>query len=637
MLARNRRRRGWRAHVLACALVLAGQAAWSGQAWAQPDAHTITLIHLNDLHANLIPHLDLERVEAGEDTPAHMRVVERGGIARIATLIQQIRSDNPHSVLMNVGDTYHGGVEALYTRGNAIVPAVNALGVDIGVPGNWDFAYGAATTRMRYAAKPSRPARFMNWLFWDGPVERPNFPNLAANLTQTLPPLAKGDLLLPGTRILDVGGVRVGFIGLTSDIVPRMAAPFAWGFAFLQGEEEYRALIDRLAAQLRQDGATVVVVMSELGLHRDHRLAQIIRPGVDVFFSAHTHEATFVPLESASGAVVVESGNDTFLGRMDLTVRDGVIIARAWRLLPVEASIPEDETVRELVDAARAPFLAPDVNMEYPAPWVKLPLTRPIDTVVGHVDRLLHRRSVLENPFNALLAEVMRRLAGTQVSMTPGFRFDAVVLPEGAQGAGVAAAGGEITLEHLYRFLPIAPSLAVGEVRAADLRKVLETELMRVFSTDAFKHSGGWFGGFGGLEIDVDLSRPDGERVQGLRLWGAAEPFRDDDVISVVSCIRPFDEDNVMCSNPNFSGITEVKNDVTGRAWTPLEVLLQAFETGEATVKTHANVRQQGSVPLWPAARFIQPLTQDASSLGAAHAATDRPMAQGDGLAGTEN
>ena len=107
--------------------------------------------------------------------------------------------------------------------------------------------------------------------------------------------------------------------------------------------------------------------------------------------------------------------------------------------------------------------------------------------------------------------------------MTPGFRFDAVVLPGGA------AARGEVTLEQIYRYLPIAPSLAVGEIRGEDLRNILEVELVRVFSPDPFEHSGGWLGGFGGLEIDVDLSRPDGERVRSVRLAGADEPIGDDE------------------------------------------------------------------------------------------------------------
>ncbi len=589
---------------------LLAQLAMAGPGHAEAPTQTVTLIHLNDLHANLVPHLDLERVTPGNGAPAATRVAERGGIARIATLVQRNRNENRDALLVNVGGTYHGGVGARCTRENAIVPAVNALAIDVGVPGNWDFAYGAVATRMRYAAEPAWPARFLNWLLWDGPVERPNFPNLAANLTQTLPPFARGERLLPGTLVRDVGGVRIGFIGLTSDMVPRMAKPFAWGFDFLQGEENYRELINRSVAELREEGAEVVVVMSELGLHRDHRLAEIVKPGVDVFFSAHTHELTAVPLASASGAVVVEAGNDGFLGRMDITVHEGAVIERVWSLIPVDASVPDDPGVRELVEQARAPFLAADVDMELPAPWVELPLTRPIDSVIGQVDTLLHRRNVLDNPFNAMLAEVIRQAAGTQIAMTPGFRFDAVVPPATGRGLSATGASGEITLEQLYRFLPIAPSLAVGEIRGEDLRDILELELTRVFSSDPFQHSGGWFGGFGGLEIEVDLAQPDGKRIRRLHLSESETPIGDDEILTVASCVRPFDDDGVMCSNPAYRNVTEFDNPAIGRAWTPLELLVHAFETGGAPVAPDSRVEDRGNVALWPQGPFIQPLLQ---------------------------
>lgn len=577
--------------------------ATPGVARSEDKAQTLTFIHLNDLHANLVPHNDLVRVESVDGAPATARVEERGGIARIATLIGRIRGENPDAVLMNVGDTFHGGVEALYTRGNAIVPAVNALGIDIGVPGNWDFAYGAVTTRMRYSAEPSLPARFINWLFWGDDVDRPNYPNLAANLRQTMPPFAKGDLLIPGTLIRDMSGVRVGFIGLTSDMVARMAPVFAWGFDFMQGEENYRVLINDSVAALRAEGAEVVVVMSELGLHRDRRLAEVVEPGVDVFFSAHTHEVTPVPLDSASGAVVVEAGNDGYLGRMDIQVRDGAVASLKWSVMPVDVSVPNDPVVQKLVEEARAPFLAADVDMELPAPWIELPLTRPIDTVVGHVDRLLHRRDVLHNPFNAMLAEIIRRAAGTQIGMTPGFRFDAVIPPKVAGGAS-----GEITLEQIYRYLPIAPMIATGTIRGETLRGILELELTRIFSEDPFQHSGGWFGGFSGLDVEVDLTRGDGERIQRMSLMGSPEQIGDDDVLTVASCVRPFDDDDIMCSNPGYSDISEIENPTTGRSWTPLEFLVDAFETGAAPVPPNSRVTDRGGQMLWPEDLYIQPL-----------------------------
>ena len=113
---------------------------------------TIPLLHYNDLHAHLTPHKDLLRVgdTCAVDANASAVIVERGGIARLKGLVDSLRAQNADAILMNIGDTYHGGVEAAYTQGNAIVAPVNALGIDVAVPGNWDFAYGPGVWRKRY-------------------------------------------------------------------------------------------------------------------------------------------------------------------------------------------------------------------------------------------------------------------------------------------------------------------------------------------------------------------------------------------------------------------------------------------------------------------------------------------------------
>lgn len=74
-----------------------------------------------------------------------------------------------------------------------------------------------------------------------------------------------------------------------------------------------------------------------------------MKPGtVDVFFSAHTHETVFVPLQSRSGALVVEAGDDTYLGRMDIRVLNGKVVDRQWKLEAVTTDIPEDGAIKAL-------------------------------------------------------------------------------------------------------------------------------------------------------------------------------------------------------------------------------------------------------------------------------------------------
>jgi len=225
---------------------------------SQASAQTITFMHLNDLHAQLTPHLDLV------DKDGKAVYASRGGVARLATLVRQIRTEAPASVLMNIGDTFHGGAEALYTNGNAIVDPVNALGVDVGVPGIWDFAYGPGVMRLRYAELSAAQRRVLESAA-GMPIQSPNFINLAANMTYTTPPAQAGQQVLPATLLRDVGGVQVGFIGLTSDIVAEMDEKLATGLAFTQGETAYRDLVNTQSASLRAQGAQLVVVMSELG------------------------------------------------------------------------------------------------------------------------------------------------------------------------------------------------------------------------------------------------------------------------------------------------------------------------------------------------------------------------------------
>jgi 2',3'-cyclic-nucleotide 2'-phosphodiesterase (5'-nucleotidase family) len=74
--------------------------------------------------------------------------------------------------------------------------------------------------------------------------------------------------------------MSVGFIGLTSDIVPRMSETLATGFAFVQDEADYLQLLTTHAQQLRSEGAMAVVVLSELGLHKNWRIARDLPPGV---------------------------------------------------------------------------------------------------------------------------------------------------------------------------------------------------------------------------------------------------------------------------------------------------------------------------------------------------------------------
>ena len=577
-------------------------------------SQTITFIHFNDLHAHLTSHADVVP-DASPGQPANAtKVVMRGGLARTATMIKRIRAQNPDSILMNIGDTYHGGVEALFTNGNAIVDPVNALGIDVGVPGNWDFAYGPMVTRLRYFDTSQADLRMLGRMaskfMPGGDIKRPSFPNLAANMTYSMPPRKAGKSPLAPTMLKQVGGVSVGFIGITSDVVQMMYGPLAMGLNFVQGEENYKNLIQKYARSLRNQGAQVVVVMSELGIQKNFRLAQIIEPGlVDVVFSAHTHEAIFEPLKSASGALVVEAGNDGYIGQMDVVVNNGKVTARKWKLMPIGSDIPEDSVVKRLVDAARAPFLVANPNLSMPMPILGQRLTQSIATVVGHSAQPLDRRHALESTFNDAFAEALRHKAGTQLALTPGFRFDAVVgRPGGLPMEDNTVVQDKITLEDVYRFFPVSYTLATGKVTGKRIKEIMENTLTHVYSPNVFNQGGGWFDGFGGLTGNINLAMPDGQRVSRLATKDNRQPMRDQDVFSIVGCTRPMESDGVLCSYDGFTQVSPLQNPETGDAWTVADIFVDMLAGSGLPKVTGHNFNELSGERVWPQGTFIQPL-----------------------------
>lgn len=554
---------------------------------------TISLIHMNDLHAHLIPHLDYD-YNNGQPI-----IRQRGGLARISTAIKQIRNENPDSILLNIGDTYHGGVEAFYSTGNDIVDPVNALNIDIGVPGNWDFAYGPAVTRERFSGQSIN--------FTTTEIKQINYQALAANVTSTTPVE-----FLPATHTITINGVVFGFIGITSDIVPRMFAGLALGLDFLQGKQNYIDLINAHAAQLREQGANVVIVLSELGIHKDIALADSISiNSVDVFFSAHTHELTAAPIKGSSGALVVEAGNDSYLGRMDMHFdAEHKLLMSEWSILTIDDNYAPDSEVALMVEKIRQPYLSAAVNMSIPMPLVNQTLTQPIDTVIGHTNHTLDRRHALENYFNNAFTSMLKQYAGTDIAMAPGFRFDSIIPGSGYLLEDNTIASGNITLEDVYRFFPVTFNLATGTVSGSRLKNIIEENLNAVFSTDSFQHSGGWFDGYAGLELSLNLSGPDNQRIVNISQSNNPVDIADNDLLTVAGCIRPveLDSGNILCSYNGFENVTALINPITNEPWTAIDFLTEQFIQNQLPNTLQQHIHEQSNTPMWPDSEFVQPL-----------------------------
>jgi 2',3'-cyclic-nucleotide 2'-phosphodiesterase (5'-nucleotidase family) len=202
-----------------------------------------------------------------------------GGLAKLTTLIKEVRADTPHSLLLAVGDTTHGSAEMVFSLGDLIMPWLNDIGIDAFTPGNWDFGYGPRVYRQRFtAANPPLAPNNRTTIAWmdstvvgpecnratynwqppgaTGPYNSPFVPGNLCHVTKATFETVAMNLynynevtgVMGGTvhnayTIREVGGVKVGVLGLTSDVVPQQAQAFNTGFRFTMGYKEMAANI----------------------------------------------------------------------------------------------------------------------------------------------------------------------------------------------------------------------------------------------------------------------------------------------------------------------------------------------------------------------------------------------------------
>lgn len=417
----------------------------------------ITLMQLNDSHAYLEAHQETFWSSGG----AVYRKV--GGLARVAAVLKQARSERPGGVLaFDGGDTIHGTYAATKTRGEALVPVLRAMGLDA-MTAHWDFGYG-----------PEQLGRI---------VESLGYPMLAANAYRE----GSGEPPFPACKVFEAGGLRVGVVGIAATIVDKtMPAAFSKGLRFTLGDTELPGLIDRLRGEERAD---LVVVLSHLGFPQDVKLASQV-PGIDVLLSAHTHNRLRRPVRVGSTIIIQSGSHGSFVGWLDLEVEGGKITDYRHELVVMEQSLQPDPEVEALVEAAMQPF------------------RDELGEVAGETRTGLNRATMLEATMDNLLLQSLLELTGTEAAFSNGWRFGAPVPP------------GQVLVNDLWNMVPVDPPVSTVMMTGEELRSMLEENLEHTFAADPFQQMGGYVKRMMGVKLHFKAENPRGERIQGLFLGG---------------------------------------------------------------------------------------------------------------------
>lgn len=91
----------------------------------------ITILHTNDVHSHIDPF-----------GPDDERNPNQGGVARRATLIESIRKENPHTLILDAGDIFQGTPYFNYYGGELEFKLMSMLKYDLATIGNHDFDNG---------------------------------------------------------------------------------------------------------------------------------------------------------------------------------------------------------------------------------------------------------------------------------------------------------------------------------------------------------------------------------------------------------------------------------------------------------------------------------------------------------------
>jgi 5'-nucleotidase len=230
----------------------------------------IQLLGMSDLHGHLQPAGDL------------------GGAAWLAAHLDRAAATQPsHTIRVHAGDMVGASpLISSYFDHRSTIDAINLMHFDVGTLGNHEFDNGGA----QLAAL----------------LRRVRIPYVSANVIDR-----EHRLRLPPYRIVKRAGVRIGFIGVTTNTASRyLLSRYARRFRF----HDISDSVNRWVPALRRRGVEAIVVLAHSGAFQDGRdgpaageivdEARQMSDAVDVIVAGHTHSYLNTRVD---GKLIVES------------------------------------------------------------------------------------------------------------------------------------------------------------------------------------------------------------------------------------------------------------------------------------------------------------------------------------------
>jgi sulfur-oxidizing protein SoxB len=470
----------------------------AGELYDAPAFGNVSLLHITDVHAQLLPSYFREpSVNLGDGKPPHLvgeaflkrfriprgsanahafthldfeslarRYGATGGFAHLATLLKRLRAARPNALLLDGGDSWQGSATSLWTQGADMIGAQKLLGVDF-MTAHWEFTYGAE--RMKRAVETElAPIEFLAQNVKTADFEEPVFKPYA---------------------LREQNGVPLAIIGQGFPYTPIAHPRHLMGdWTFGIQEARLQSLVD----ETRAKGARVVVLLSHNGMDVDLKLASRLR-GLDVILGGHTHDGVPAPVIVGKTLVTNAGSNGKFVGVLDLQVSGSGMSDYRYRLLPVFANLlPPDAAMAGYIEQVRKPFV------------------EKLQQKLAITEGLLYRRGNFGGSFDRLILDALLAARDAEIAFSPGFRWGTTLLP-----------GEAITLEHVMEQTAITyPATTLNERTGAQIRAILEDIADNLFNPDPYMRQGGDMVRAGGMTYAIEPRARIGARISDLRLRG---------------------------------------------------------------------------------------------------------------------
>ena len=248
--------------------------------------------------------------------------IDKGfGYAGLKAIRDSLNEQGFKTILADDGDSIQGEVVGVVSKGGTIIELMNDVGYDVAIPGNHEFDYGMD--------------RFLEL------SEIANFPYISCNFNK------EGELVFDSYLIKEVGGVKIGFVGMTTPETVTSSTPayfqneagdFIYGFMPGEDGHELYDAVQSAVDAARAEGAQIVIAMGHLGNEGEcapWTYADVIEntSGIDIFFDGHSHDSDKVVMKNKDGEDVERYAVGTklsMIGYCHITAEGEIAEAGSW-------------------------------------------------------------------------------------------------------------------------------------------------------------------------------------------------------------------------------------------------------------------------------------------------------------------